>query len=26
MSKRVSIEEVAQTIVNANEVLSFGKS
>ena len=26
MSKRVSIEEVAQTIVSANEVLSFGKS
>ena len=26
MSKRVSIEEIAQTIVNANEILSLGKT
>lgn len=26
MSKRVSVEEIAQTIVNANEILSLGKS
>lgn len=26
MSKRVSVEEIAQTIVNANEILSLGRS